>query len=154
MIRDAGDRGSATLWVLSGCVLLFLAGAVASARTEAVLARHRAETAADLAALAAATRLGTGGDPCAAAQPIAAANGARLAGCRVRPAPGGRGGTVDVSVAVAVQLPVIGSRQVLATGRAGRQRAATSIGQVSQHEVEQRDGAGLVERLVAVAALG
>ena len=148
------DRGSATLWVLSGCLLLFLAGAVVSARTAAVLARHRAETAADLAALAAATRLGTGGDPCAAAQPIAAANAAQLAGCRVRPAAGGRGGPVDVTVEVAAQLPVIGSRQVVATARAGRQAAATSIGEVLQHEVEQRNGAGLVERLVAVAALG
>lgn len=153
-MRPDGERGSATLWLVSGCLLLFLAGSVVTVRASAVLARHRAETAADLAALAAATRIGTGTDPCAAARGIAAANGARLVACHAALAADGRAGTVDVRAQVTIRLPVVGSRQAAATARGGRLPAATSPSDVSQHEIEQRHGAGLVEGIVSVAALG
>jgi secretion/DNA translocation related TadE-like protein len=122
------DRGSASLWLVAACLLLFLVGSVGTLRATAVLARHRAETAADLAALAAATRLGTGADACAAARTVVWANGARLDTCRVTLAPRGRGGTVDVRATVSVRLPVVGARHATATARAGRLPAATSAG--------------------------
>jgi len=56
------ERGSATIWVLACCALVMLVGFLGVARTQAVLARHRAGAAADLAALAGAGRIGVGGD--------------------------------------------------------------------------------------------
>jgi secretion/DNA translocation related TadE-like protein len=116
------DRGSATIWVLAACVLIALAGTVAVLRTEAVLARHRAESAADLAALAAAGRIGVGADYCAAARAIASADGAVLGRCVPALDAGGRSGTVIVRVRASVRLPVVGTRTVSATARAGRLR--------------------------------
>ena len=111
------DRGSAVIWVLAcGAVLMVFAIAIA-ARTCAVFARHRAEVAADLAALAAAGRIGVGGDPCASAAAIAARNRARLASCAVALDPGG---TVRIQVVEHVGLPLVGVRDVSASARAGR----------------------------------
>lgn len=115
-----GERGSASIWVLGGCGLLLLVGSAGVLRTEAVLARHRAESAADLAALAAAGRIGVGADGCDAARAIATANGATLSRCSLDLAPDGRSGTVDVRVAASVSLPVVGARTVTARARAGR----------------------------------
>src|SRR5581483_9471789 len=57
---DAGGRdvGAASIWVLACCALLMLMAAVVTVCGLAVLARHRAEAGADLAALAAAERIG------------------------------------------------------------------------------------------------
>jgi secretion/DNA translocation related TadE-like protein len=114
------QRGSATIWVLATCVLLLLLGAIATLRAAAVLARHRAEAAADVAALAAAGQLGTGREPCAMAEWVARRNGATLDSCRVRADPAERGGVVDVVVSRAVRLPGIGVATVRASARAGR----------------------------------
>jgi secretion/DNA translocation related TadE-like protein len=155
------DRGSATVWVLACCVLLLVVAGCVSIRTLAVLARHRAESAADLAALAAAGRIGVGDDECAAATAVATANAARLARCRVALDPAGRSGAVVVQVHIAVRLPVLGVRSVSASARAGRlpgrgaaAASAPGFAQLAQHQVEYRHGAGLVQRVVAVAALG
>jgi secretion/DNA translocation related TadE-like protein len=114
------DRGAAVVWVLvSGAVLMVFALAIA-ARTAAVFARHRAETAADLAALAAADRIGVGGDPCVSAAEIAAHNRASLAACAVALDSGGRSGTVRIRVVAHVRLPLVGARDVTASARAGR----------------------------------
>jgi secretion/DNA translocation related TadE-like protein len=94
------DRGSATLWVLAACVAVCVAGAAAALWLDVVTARHRAEAAADLAALAAATAIGTQPQPCPAAGRVAEANHARLISCRVRAGPDGRSGVVGVVVAV------------------------------------------------------
>src|SRR5690348_3725282 len=69
------ERGSATIWVLAAAVLLFVLAAVATLRGVAVLARHRVEGSADLAAVAGAAQLGTAGSPCGAAARITTANG-------------------------------------------------------------------------------
>jgi len=116
------ERGSATIWVLVGCALLLSVGWAGVLRTEAVLARHRAESAADLAALAAAGRIGveaTGG-VCAAARTIATANGATVGRCSLDLASDGRSGSVVVRVRASVHLPVVGARTVTASARAGR----------------------------------
>jgi secretion/DNA translocation related TadE-like protein len=114
------DRGSASIWVVACCALLLAIAAAAALRASAVLTRHRAEAAADLAALAAAGRLGTGTSPCPAAARVAAANHAVLRACRPHLDAGGRAGTVDVQVQVDLPLPVVGRSTVTATARAGR----------------------------------
>ena len=78
-----GDSGSASLLVvaLTGVVLLLgLAGAFLTATGAA---HRRAQSAADLAALAGATAGQRGGDACAVAAQVADHNGARSAACRV-----------------------------------------------------------------------
>lgn len=116
----SGDRGSAAIWVLACCALLVVVASVATLRGLAVLGRHRAESSADLAALAAAERIGFGDDPCAAARKIAGRNGAALRSCTVDLAPDARSGTVVVSVQVRVDVPVVGHKVVVASARAGR----------------------------------
>lgn len=123
----ARDRGSASIWVVACCVLLMAVAGVVTIRSLAVLARHRSEAAADLAALAAAGRIGVADDACAAAAQVAQRNGAVLRGCRVRLAPDGRSGTVSVSVALAARLPIGGSWHVVATARAARLPGAPSL---------------------------
>lgn len=110
-----GDRGSATIWVLALCGVLLSLGAAAVLVGAAVAGRHRAEAAADLAALAAAGQAVAGAaDPCAAATSIASVNGAVLESCTLHP-----GAVVEVRVAVGVRLGPLGRRQASARARAG-----------------------------------
>ncbi len=114
------DRGSATIWVLACCALIMVIAGAATVRGAAVLARHRAESGADLAALAGAGRIGTGAPACVAAARTARDNGARLRTCQVRLDPGGRSGTVTVRVMETVRLPIFGVESIRASARAGR----------------------------------
>ncbi|WP_375500476.1 Rv3654c family TadE-like protein [uncultured Jatrophihabitans sp.] len=114
------QRGSATLWVVGCIALLLVVAEVATVRAAAVVARHRAESAADLAALAAAGRIGVDDQSCTAAGHVATANGARLRTCTVHLAGDGRSGTVLARVVLHVHLPIAGSRDVVASARAGR----------------------------------
>ncbi|TAM90445.1 MAG: hypothetical protein EPN43_05655 [Jatrophihabitans sp.] len=123
-----GDRGSASLWIVAACLVLLLAGTVVTVRAAAVAARHRVETAADLAALAAAGRIGTGGQPCGAAREIAVRNGARLVACATDLAADGRSGTVEVRAEVSLHLPLLGDRIASAAARAQRSRSGPSTG--------------------------
>jgi secretion/DNA translocation related TadE-like protein len=118
--RGRRDRGSASIWVVACCAVLMTVAGVATVRTLAVLARHRAEASADLAALAAAGRIGVGDNACAAASRVARQNAARLHACTVRLAPDGRSGTVAVVVAMRARLPVVGATEVVASARAAR----------------------------------
>jgi secretion/DNA translocation related TadE-like protein len=99
-----------------------LAATVLMARTEAVLARHRAGAAADLAALAAAGQIGVRptGELCARAAEVATADGARVTSCATDLSADGRSGTVLVTVAVDVSLPFVGRQRVRAAARAAR----------------------------------
>jgi secretion/DNA translocation related TadE-like protein len=115
------DGGSATVWMVSCCALLTVVASVVTIRGLAVLARHRAEVGADLAALAAAGRIGVGADECAVAARVARENRVRLRSCRVHLAPDGRSGTVAVRVVIAARLPVVGVGHVTATARAARE---------------------------------
>lgn len=77
-----------------------------------VLARHRAQAAADLAALAAAQGIAAGGPAaCGWAQNVAEAMGARLRGCRVA--------GLDVTVSVSVDTGLRLGGQAEAAARAG-----------------------------------
>ena len=114
-VPSAGERGSATVWVLALAGLLAVLGTAAVLVGGAVVARHRASTAADLAALAAAGRA-VFGDPaaCATAARVARANAAELEGCVVRPE-----AVVEVRVQVPVRFGPLGSFAAHARARAG-----------------------------------
>ncbi|MBP0456500.1 Rv3654c family TadE-like protein [Streptomyces montanisoli] len=80
--RSEGDRGYATVVTAVAATVLCALFGVVLALGEAVVARHRAEAAADLAALAAADRAPAGRTAaCRGARTVAGAQGARLVRC-------------------------------------------------------------------------
>jgi secretion/DNA translocation related TadE-like protein len=110
-----GDRGSATVWVLALSGVLVALGAAGVLVGSAVVIRHRAEAAADLAALAAAGNAVAGwADPCATASSVAVANGAVLEACSVLP-----GAVVQIRVGVRMPMGPLGLRWARASARAG-----------------------------------
>ena len=126
-MRAAAQRGSASVWVLAGGALVMLVALGLATRVSAVAARHRTESAADLAALAAADGIGRDDSSsriCGRAARIAMFNGAALASCVVVLSPDGRSGTVAVSVDARVRLVILGRTRVSARARAGRLPAA------------------------------
>ena len=83
-MRRHGDRGSATIWSLGAMGVLLALFAAALFLSQAVVARHRAGGAADLAALAAADHALDGPQAaCRLAADVAQAQGARLRSCQV-----------------------------------------------------------------------
>lgn len=115
---DGDDGGSATIWVLAAMSVVLLAGLAGIAVGGAVVARHRAESAADLAALAGADGLAAGSSaPCNAAAELVRANGGLLVSCTV---------IVD-DVVVVVQVAPVG----LPHGW-GASRASARAGPVDQ----------------------
>jgi secretion/DNA translocation related TadE-like protein len=83
VIDGGAEEGSATVWVLMACFVVAAVGAVVVALSIAVQTRHRAAGSADAAALAAASAA-LRSDPCAAADAVAADDGAELTGCVLR----------------------------------------------------------------------
>ncbi|MFC9607126.1 Rv3654c family TadE-like protein [Streptomyces niveus] len=78
------DRGSATVWAAMATTALIAVFAVILAMGQAVVARHRAGSAADLAALAAAGHALRGAKAaCARAAEVAGAQGAQVVRCAV-----------------------------------------------------------------------
>jgi secretion/DNA translocation related TadE-like protein len=75
------ERGSVSLVVVACVGVLLLLGAALGVVGAMVRAHRAAQAAADLAALAVASAVAGGGDPCAAGAGIAAANDARLLAC-------------------------------------------------------------------------
>jgi secretion/DNA translocation related TadE-like protein len=95
----------ALIWTVAAMLLL-----VGSART----ARHRAQSAADLSALAgAAQALAAPQQACQRARDLAAANHASITRCSVR------AGVVNVRVAVRLAIPWLGEHFAVAESRAG-----------------------------------
>ena len=78
------ECGGASVLAVALIGLLLLLGTALAAVTGLVVAHRQAQSAADLAALGAATALAAGQDGCARGASIAAANGARLLGCVVQ----------------------------------------------------------------------
>lgn len=111
--RAPGDRGSATIWALTGAALVIVVTSGALLLAAVAQARQRAAAAADLAALAAAASAAD--DPCAVAVHSTSANGARLVSCTVSQG--------DVVVRAAMPLPsalaAFGARTVAVSARAG-----------------------------------
>jgi secretion/DNA translocation related TadE-like protein len=105
------DSGIATLWGLAIIGILLLFAAVAAGVVSLIGARHQAETAADLAALAGAQTVAYGdGDPCQVASWVAVANRGRLTRCAVD------GDSVEVRVEV--ESPRLLGQTWTLTGRA------------------------------------
>jgi secretion/DNA translocation related TadE-like protein len=77
------ESGIATILGLAIMGILLLLAAASAGVVSLVGARHQAEAAADLAALAGAQAALDGGDACRSASRIAVANGGRLVGCEV-----------------------------------------------------------------------
>lgn len=102
--------------------LLALVGVAVVAATQVVRARATAVTAADAAALAAAPvtfpPVSEGRSPVSVARSIAAANGARLVGCRCPSLATFAPRRVEVVVEVPVQVLLIGARTVRAASAA------------------------------------
>lgn len=123
-MREERDRGAATIWVTGLMALVFfVATAIVFAGTARV-ARHRARSAADLSALAAA-RLAFA-DPergCVEASSLAAGNGAELIRCSIDGY-----GIADVQVTVRLSLPALGDRTITADARAGPVHVADAVG--------------------------
>jgi secretion/DNA translocation related TadE-like protein len=79
------------------------------------VARHRAQSAADLSALAAAGVASFGPEEaCRRAETVADANGARIESCSVA-----ADGVAELTLSVSLELPVLGVREVPAMARAG-----------------------------------
>lgn len=107
----ADDRGSASIWLLGLTSVLALAVVAAVLAGSAMVLRHRAGAAADLAALAAASKAVEGQDAaCAAAAGVASAMGGTLRSCSLS------GLVADVEVVTGADLGLVG--RVEATGRA------------------------------------
>lgn len=118
LARCHGDAGSGAVWVLAVALVAVLVAMLFAARGAAVVARHRADAAADFAALAGATRAIEGATgACSLARGIAARNGAQLTRCTVM--------GVVVEVETRVSLPGA-LRRWSATGAA---RAGPVVGQ-------------------------
>lgn len=108
------DDGVATVWTACAAVLVLMLLAVGLDLGSAVVARHRAEAAADLGALAAAGAAGEGEEAaCARARTVAAETDAELLRCALV----GWDALVEVGARRASTL--IGGPPVLGRARAG-----------------------------------
>ena len=98
MSRGTREEGSSTVLVLGFVTVLLLVGGLVASVACVAVARHQAEAAADLAALAAAGRAFEGGAAaCAAARHVVEAQAGELLECRLE--------GVDVLVEVGVRPP-------------------------------------------------
>lgn len=95
-----GERGAGSVLVLAAVMVIVTVLLAVATLGSGYRARHRAAAAADLAALAAAETLRSGGDPCAAAGRVSSANDASLRSCAVD------GWEVTVAAASAVTGPL------------------------------------------------
>ena len=111
-LRD--DRGAASVLAVAMLAVLMAVAVAVAQLGAAVAARHRAQSAADLAALAGAVRLDGGQvTACAMAEAVVTGMHARSTGCTVQ------GLDVVVSVTVPVNLGRWGTGTAQARARAG-----------------------------------
>jgi secretion/DNA translocation related TadE-like protein len=109
-----GDSGLATVWAATAVAVLIGVLVAMLDLAAAVGARHRAEAAADLAALAAAGQAVRGAESaCVRADAVAGGTGGRVVLCRVQ------GWNADVEVEVGVRLSMLGTVTVHGRARAG-----------------------------------
>lgn len=119
--RCRGDDGSATLFgvFVIGVLALFTLACVGIAGI--VVAHRRAQSAADLGSLGAATAIQRGQPPCPTAADVVRRNGGRLTGCRVQ------GETVILQVEVST-VRIFGQvRRTAASARAGPVGPSTAL---------------------------
>lgn len=112
---EKGQRGSATIWTVGLMALVFAVAAAVVFAGMARVARHRAQSAADLSALAAARlAFADPGRSCVRASSLATDNEARVTRCSL-----GDGGIADIEVTMEVSLPLRGPVVITARARAG-----------------------------------
>ncbi|MEU9835064.1 Rv3654c family TadE-like protein [Streptosporangium sp. NPDC048047] len=113
--RAGRERGSATIWAVAVMAAVWAMAAVIMTVGAARVGRHRAQSAADLSALAAARLAFVVPDRgCTRAEALARANGAEVTGCVV-----GQDGIADIQVTLRLPLPGLGFRPITALARAG-----------------------------------
>lgn len=117
--RRRSDRGSASVWLLAVGLAVVAFGSMAASVGAAVVARHQAQAAADLGALAAAVHSVEGPESaCGEARRLVAANQARMVSCVMT----GPEAVVTAEVAAAGLAAAIGPAR--ASARAGPAWAA------------------------------
>jgi secretion/DNA translocation related TadE-like protein len=89
------ERGAATVLAVAFLAVLLLIGSALGVVAAMVRAHRAAQSAADLGALAAASAIARGRDPCGSAAAIVDANGAKLRSCEIQ----GQDALVTVEVA-------------------------------------------------------
>ena len=99
MAMHRGEQGAGTVLAVTTIGVIVSVTVGTSGAVGVVAGHRRAQSAADLSALAGATTLQNGGDACARAEVIAGRNGADLHRCQVN------GTEVVVVVARSVRLP-------------------------------------------------
>ena len=112
--RHSGERGSATVWMITVITVIWALATAVVATGMVRVARHRAQSGADLSALAAAAwAFRRPALACRHAREIASANGVVLESCALSE------GIAEVAVAFRFTLPIAGAQRVTATARAG-----------------------------------
>lgn len=115
------ERGAGTVLVLGIAAVVLMLGVAVAALGAAQQARGAAQAAADLGALAAATALRDGYEPCLTAREVVARNHGSLVDCRTE-----EGGVVGVTVTRAsVGLPGWAPGDAVARARAGPRPAGS-----------------------------
>jgi secretion/DNA translocation related TadE-like protein len=100
------ERGSASVWVLAVGLTVVAVGVFGASVGAAVVARHQAQAAADLGALAAAVHAVEGQEAaCARATAIVTANGGRMVSCQVEGLEAVVGAEVDAAGLAATFRP-------------------------------------------------
>ncbi|HKZ19078.1 MAG TPA: Rv3654c family TadE-like protein [Acidimicrobiia bacterium] len=121
-MKPIGERGSASILALALVLSVSAIGLAVLAAAQLVTARVRAVNAADAAALAAAPAtfpaLAVGETPSAVAAEMAEANGAHLLRCLCPVVRSFDPRDVEVEVAVATRIAIVGEVQVRAVSRA------------------------------------
>ncbi|MEU6424653.1 Rv3654c family TadE-like protein [Microbispora sp. NPDC046973] len=112
--RSRRERGSATIWTIALMTAVWTVAMVVVQVGIARVARHRAQSAADLGALGAArVALAVPDEACHRAEAITAANGASLRSCSLS------GGVAEVAVTVRFAVPLLGPATASASASAG-----------------------------------
>ncbi|WP_280117081.1 Rv3654c family TadE-like protein [Microbispora hainanensis] len=112
--RSGRERGSATIWTIALMTAVWAVAMVVVQVGVARVARHRAQSAADLGALEAArVALAAPTEACHRAKAITVANGAALRSCSLS------GDVAEVVVTVRFVVPLIGSATATASASAG-----------------------------------
>ncbi len=112
-MRHPDERGAVTVFAVACLAVLLLVGSALGVVAAMVRAHRAAQSAADLGALAAASSIARGRDPCGPAAAVAEANGAELLSCEIQ----GHEALVTVEVAGPRWLGQIGD--LTAQARAG-----------------------------------
>lgn len=148
-MKQRSDVGSATIWVLIASALFGMVAIVTLVMSAGFVAHRRAAAAADLAALAGASRSLTDQHlACSAAEHVAAQNGATLKSCALQRA------SLLVYVVVDPEDPWLPAMLVPARAGTPYSSGSATLGSFLQEYAKNSKRAGLRQRVIAVPTLG